>query len=357
MKVTKKQFQEELERYFPNQIEILEWNGLTQPITYRCKKCGEIYHKNDARKLRSCMVSCEKCYEKHRWKKEEVQKRINQIWNNGSIEILNFDGLNHPVKIKCNICGNIETIQFGRTLFSRKRPCGVCADNPKNKIHKQVIELAKQNNMTLIQWNGTNQKMKVRCNSCGQIFERWPNNFIKAPDVCYWCSNNGGFGYTKDKVQERVNAWLGNNDYEILEYKEMRKPALIRHKCGLIFSQQIHNFVRGRGCPKCYATQSRYERKVRRYLDSNNINYDVQVRFKDCNEGRSSYDFKIYNKDSTFFLCEVQGEQHYKDILFLGGLEYNQSRDKIKRDYCEKKGIKLIEIPYYDIDNLDKYFK
>ena len=92
-------------------------------------------------------------------------------------------------------------------------------------------------------------------------------------------------------------------------------------------------------------------------LDSNNINYDVQVRFKDCNEGRSSYDFKIYNKDSTFFLCEVQGEQHYKDILFLGGLEYNQSRDKIKRDYCEKKGIKLIEIPYYDIDNLDKYFK
>ena len=115
--------------------------------------------------------------------------------------------------------------------------------------------------------------------------------------------------------------------------------------------------MRGRGCPKCYATQSRYERKVRRYLDSNNINYDVQVRFKDCNEGRSSYDFKIYNKDSTFFLCEVQGEQHYKDILFLGGLEYNQSRDKIKRDYCEEKGIKLIEIPYYDIDNLDKYFK
>ena len=52
---------------------------------------------------------------------------------------------------------------------------------------------------------------------------------------------------------------------------------------------------------------------------------------------------------------EFQGEQHTnkKSLLWSPDVERH---DAIKKEYCITNNIQLIEIPYYDIDNIEKYF-
>ena len=65
-----------------------------------------------------------------------------------------------------------------------------------------------------------------------------------------------------------------------------------------------------------------------------------------------SYDFYIpdYN-----LLIEFQGIQHEKPIEYFGGeqrLANQQEHDRRKRQYTKDNNIRLLEIWYYDIDNI-----
>ena len=74
----------------------------------------------------------------------------------------------------------------------------------------------------------------------------------------------------------------------------------------------------------------------------------------DCcykNKGKLRFDFYIKNNDIDY-LIEVNGIQHYKPIDFFGGIdgfEYQKKRDEIKRNFCKKNKITLLEISYLEI--------
>ena len=58
----------------------------------------------------------------------------------------------------------------------------------------------------------------------------------------------------------------------------------------------------------------------------------------------------MYNR-SELLACEYNGKQHYEYIPFLHknnklNFVYQQYRDKLKREVCQKLGIKLISVPY-----------
>lgn len=59
---------------------------------------------------------------------------------------------------------------------------------------------------------------------------------------------------------------------------------------------------------------------------------------------------------SNNIIIEYNGIQHYKQKEYFGGdnaLEKQQERDMALRQYCKEHGIKLIEIPYWDYDNIE----
>lgn len=64
----------------------------------------------------------------------------------------------------------------------------------------------------------------------------------------------------------------------------------------------------------------------------------------------SRFDFAIFTDDGELdFLIEYQGKQHYEAVSKFGGkrgLYQQQFNDNLKRAYCAKHGINLIEIPY-----------
>ena len=92
--------------------------------------------------------------------------------------------------------------------------------------------------------------------------------------------------------------------------------------------------------------------------------YIQEYKFDDCKNVKPlPFDFVVFkNQDlkDIDFCIEIQGQQHYKPVNFGGisdreaqeSLDGCRKRDKIKYNYCKDNNIKLIEIPYWDFENI-----
>ena len=116
----------------------------------------------------------------------------------------------------------------------------------------------------------------------------------------------------------------------------------------------------GTGCPVC--NMSHGERKIKDYLSSHMYSYMPQQTFfglVGVGGGDLSYDFYIpdYN-----VLIEFQGKYHDGTAKIQTEAEFirQQEHDRRKRQYAEEHNIGLLEIWYYeynDIENiLNDYF-
>jgi hypothetical protein len=127
-------------------------------------------------------------------------------------------------------------------------------------------------------------------------------------------------------------------------------------ECGREWPSVISSRNKGNGCPQC--SESKGEIKIRERLQLNNIYYISQKEFEGLiglGNGLLSYDFYLpkYN-----LLIEYQGEQHEKYIpgfhKSIEDFEKQQEHDKRKREYAKEHKIKLLEIWYYDFDNIEE---
>lgn len=157
-------------------------------------------------------------------------------------------------------------------------------------------------------------------------------------------------------IKNGIPAKLLSNKYE-----HSTKPLLFECNCGNKFFTTWQSFLWENkiSCSECSKISSKLENKVRYFLKNNNILFDEQKSYDECYfniKGKLRFDFCLYIKEKEF-LIEVNGIQHYKPIDFFGGskgLEYQQKRDAVKRRFCKKNNIPLLEIPYYRFKN-DKY--
>ena len=86
-----------------------------------------------------------------------------------------------------------------------------------------------------------------------------------------------------------------------------------------------------------------------------------EYTFKDLKGIRGGclrFDFAILNKDNSLIeLIEFDGEQHFKEISGLWKdcytLEERQANDNLKNEYCKNHNIKLVRIPYTQINNIN----
>jgi len=93
---------------------------------------------------------------------------------------------------------------------------------------------------------------------------------------------------------------------------------------------------------------------VKRILDKYNIKYEQHVKFDGLlglKGGQLSYDFLV--KD---ILIEYQGQFHDGTAPQQSEEDYKiqQEHDRRKREYANKHNIKLLEIWYWDFDNVEK---
>lgn len=100
---------------------------------------------------------------------------------------------------------------------------------------------------------------------------------------------------------------------------------------------------------------SRGEIKICDVLDFAGVSYQEEYSFPDLVGWTNTplrFDFAILDDEGDLdFLIEFQGIQHYQAKSKFGGwsgLRKQQYYDMLKREYCEKHGIPLVIIPYWD---------
>lgn len=110
-------------------------------------------------------------------------------------------------------------------------------------------------------------------------------------------------------------------------------------------------------CPRCYYSLG--EITIENFLESSNTEYICQKKYKNLKgvKGKClSFDFYL---PSYNLLIEYQGEYHdgsngVATIQTPEMLKVQQEHDKRKREYAKNNNIELLEIWYYDFDNIDE---
>lgn len=98
---------------------------------------------------------------------------------------------------------------------------------------------------------------------------------------------------------------------------------------------------------------SRGEIKIEEVLQKAGLVFEEEYSFPDLvsTSGRPlRFDFAVFDDEhELMFLLEYQGIQHYSPKSKFGGytgLRKQQYNDMKKKEYCQKHGIILLEIPY-----------
>lgn len=199
----------------------------------------------------------------------------------------------------------------------------------------------------------------------GIQFLTW-GNFI-GDKGCYHCGREQmALKQTKSHEKFDEELYLLHGDkYSIKSNytKSDNKVDIYCNDCNTSFSSKASHLLAGHmGC-RCKSS-SLGEDKIIEFLDSNNIVYTGQFRIGDCKNKRPlPFDFAIFadlEKTELLYLIEFQGKQHYSKTGWSSDDAKNeecfikqQKNDQIKRDYCSKNKIELIEIPYWKINEIE----
>ena len=123
-------------------------------------------------------------------------------------------------------------------------------------------------------------------------------------------------------------------------------------ECGNIVYSAQHQYLTYGDLTSCGCIRSKGEYQIEQLLKEHNIQYTREYSFEDLVDDLPlRFDFAIFKNNKLFALIEFQGEQHYNPSNGF----YKETiveHDRMKKDYCAKKNIKLVTIDYkrnYDI--------
>lgn len=158
---------------------------------------------------------------------------------------------------------------------------------------------------------------------------------------------------TQDEAINKLISIHGKKyDYSKVKYINYKSKIVIICQEHGEYTKTYSQHSIGRGCSKC--DMSLGERKIFKYLNDNNTNFISEKTFPDCkNINVLSFDFYIPSLNTCI---EFDGIQHFESIEYFGGndrFNYMKKCDEIKNNYCINNKIKLIRIPYYEIENIE----
>jgi ferredoxin-like protein FixX len=206
----------------------------------------------------------------------------------------------------------------------------------------------------------TDKKLTIICPIHGE-FKQLKRAHIINKSGCLDCGKNTARDknlLSKDEFIKKSNETHNNRyTYDNVVYQGAHKKVNVTCLDHGDFSiTPANHWSNGVGCPSCFnSNPSKGEVKIYDWLAERNIHFEFQKSFPDLyyksNKGRLRYDFYIPEKN---LLIEFDGEYHYNPISFsklISGtdqLALTQTRDKLKTEYAEKNGYKLLRIRYDD---------
>lgn len=298
-------------------------------------------------------------------KDEEIIENVLKQYPNS--KVLNIKRINKKNKIRiivefiCGVCGYHNESLYDN--IKKSRGCKICGINKyKENARKYTTSFIEEELYKLgFKWLNKNEyvdassSLKTECLKCGKISKANVVNRVIEGRQCSRC-----LGLERKNIEEfkkEVYESEGNDYIVLSEYytNAHDRNILIKHsKCNNEYYISRSDFRRGTRCPIC--NESKGENKIRKYLDNKGINFEQQKKFKELRgvgNGLLSYDFYLpqYN-----LLIEYQGEYHDGSVSYQTdeGFKQQQEHDKRKREYAKQHNINLLEIWYWDFDNIEE---
>ncbi len=351
-----------------NKVTIIgKYVNKTTKVLTKCNICEHEWMANPGDLLGG--HGCPNCFKKIRGKtrlltNEQFLLKLSDA--NSDIEPLEeYKNSNTPIMFKCKICGHEWNAKPNNVLNGHG--CRKCSIKLRSKKQRHslddFISLMKEKNPTIkiTGRNYVNNKTPIECEClvCGYKTKKRPDSLLvgRGCKKCGFDKLHNLFSLTQEEFESRL-ADVNHNIEVLGAYYNVSTNIKCRCKtCGYEWiTKPINMLYRGSGCLKC--SSSKGEKILVDILDSYNITHDEQHTFNGC-VYIGLLRFDSFDMDNNI-AYEYQGEQHYIPIDFAGkgdewaeeSLEIIQTRDNIKREYCKEHKIPLIEIPYWEKDNM-----
>lgn len=299
--------------------------------------------------------------------KEQVIQQFKQIHGKKySYSLVHYKNDRTKIKIKCKKHGLFEMQPNSHKNGQGCPQCGreKIVEKLKERIltnKEYIFKLEKIHGKNYfdyseLKYDGAFKPVILICKKCNKKLKSTASDFYKVKG-CKYCTKNDkrSNSLTNEEFIEKSNKIHYNKyNYSLVNYiSRNKKIQIICPEHGL-FEQKGNEHLSGCGCPKC--NTSRGEEIILNYLKENNINFIYQYKVQ-INNSNHYYDFFLLEKK---LIIEFNGKQHYEPIKFFGGrkgFEFLKERDIIKDNYCKQNNIKLIRIPYWELNNIEQILK
>ena len=347
-----------LKSKFPNLIFLQEIKNLSSIILCKCKKCDNTWETNINN---LCNLNSKECCPYCSDRLLNIE-RIDDFLLNHKIMRTNTPlKWSDKVNCVCKVCNYKWDVKAG-ILFKRKG-CPKCLHKVKRTHEEflQEVSIDNPNVELLSEYINSKTKIKRKCKLCGDISEMLPNDILE--NVCKGCASIKAHNKLAKSHEDFCSDFAEKygDTYLVLDnYINSNTKITIKHiECNNTFTYLPSNIYNRNIhiCPYCYNKVSNGERVIENIFNKRKISYHQHKTFpalRGINNGFLSYDF--YLKEHNI-LIEFQGIQHYEPISAFGVEEQfkiQQEHDKRKREYAINNNIKLLEIPYWDFDNIEE---
>lgn len=271
------------------------------------------------------------------------------------------------LEFKCGNCGKIFYRSWTNLQSQKYKYCEDCCIQKRGETRRLELKDIKNKfsimGFNLLDDNYKGNSKRLLCEDEFGYRGFVPYNHLDRIKI----SSRAGFDYfsikhNKENFIYNINNYCSLNGLNTIALKILedddsysKSTILFKCECGEEFTTTINSFKGGKQrCDKCSSRLSLYEFKTINYLNSLNIKYVRQKRFKDC-VNILPLPFDFYIKELNL-LIEVDGEGHYQECYFNGcskenaikTLKMTQHNDSIKTEYCKNNNIKLLRIPYWE---------
>jgi hypothetical protein len=196
--------------------------------------------------------------------KINYNKKANDYANANNLEIDGtIENRNSKIDVKCNICGKTKKNISVRSMLNRKSPCAYCEN--KSKFETDLVDKYGENQYSILsEYVNMHTEIKIRCNVCGNIDYKTPNHLLTNENkMGYSCKKCFLDSFKKDvnEFYDILNNKFGGINHEILnpeEYRGYTSKNKLKFKCticGYEFETYPSNVINPHNgehyCAKC----------------------------------------------------------------------------------------------------------
>lgn len=346
-------------------------------LRFLCHICGKEFESNWANYY-FCNHRHKDCvFEKQKNREKYSPQEMIDYMTKFEYKVLDSDMSKGGKSYLNVICPNGHEYSVRFSNFVKGYRCKKCSAKESskkrqftfNEINQYVVEHGNGDLLLSNEYEHYDIKLEFLCHRCGKSWFSTFNNF-KIGSRCPACSRkdaneklvyssaNESYNYGSEYAY-LLEEWDWDlnivDPYSISPGSEIR-VNWICSKCGHKWvAKACKRSKENTGCPKCKSSKG--EKKLLKFFIDNNIKNEPQYRDFSCRDKYPlPFDYAVWIND-VLVLIEYQGILHFKKSDYFGGdekFEDRKRKDKIKREYCKNNNIKLIEIPYWDFNNIEQ---